>query len=68
MMVIVNFIYYSVPCPSIICKGLFLLKIIPSSHLVPQGYSYLVTYFWESEVCAGMVKAAGPPMNSSAAL
>ena len=69
MVVIVNFIHYSVSCHSILFTGLVLLvPLLASSHLVPKGFSYLVSCLGEITGCAGMVQSAGSPMSPAVAL
>ena len=69
MVVIVNFLHYSVSRPSILFAGLLLLApLLASSHLVPKGCSYLVSCLGEISCCAGMVQSAGSPMSPAVAL
>ena len=63
MTIIVNFLLNRVARPYTLFVGIVVLAtLLASSHLVTQGCSYLVSYFWESEGCTGMFKAAGVPM------
>ena len=69
MVVTVNFLHYSVSCPSILFAGLVLLTpLLASSHLVPKGCSYLVSCLGGIPGCAGMVQSAGYPMSPAVAL
>ena len=69
MLVIVNFLHYSVSRPSILFAGLVLLApLLISSHLVPNGCSYLVSYLGEIAGCAGMVQSSGSPVSPSVVL
>ena len=69
MVVIVNFLQYSVSRPSIIFAGLVLLApLIASSHLAPKGFSYLVFCLGEIAGFAGIVQSAGSPMSPAVAL
>ena len=69
MVVIVNFLHYSVFRLSIIFVGLVLLApLLASSHLVPKGCSYLVYCLGEIAGCAGMVQSAGYSMSPAVAL
>ena len=69
MVVIVNFLHYSVSRPSILFAGLVLLApFLASSHIFPKGCSYLVSCLGEIAVCAGMVRSAGPHMSPAVAL
>ena len=69
MVVIVNFMHYSVSRPSILFMGLVLLApLLASSHLVPNGCSYLVACLGQMSGCVGMVQSTGSSMSTSAAL
>ena len=69
MVVIVNFLRYSVSHPSILLLGLvFLAPLLASSHIFPKGCSYLVSCIGEIVGCAGMVQYAGPTMSPEVAL
>ena len=69
MVVIVNFLHYSVSRPSILFAGVVLLTpLLASSHIVPKGCSYLVSCLGEIAGCAGMVQSAGSPMSPAVAL
>ena len=69
MVVIVNFLPYSVSRPSILFAGLVLLAaLLASSHLVPKVCYYLVSCLGEIAGCAGMVQSAGSPMSQAVEL
>ena len=69
MVVIINFLHYSLSRPSILFLGLFLLTpLLASSHIFPKGCSYLVSYLGGISGCAGMVQSAGSPMSTAVAL
>ena len=69
MMVIVNFLHYSISSPPILFTGLVLLvPLLASSYLVTKDLSYLVSCFGEIAGCASMVKSTGPPTSPSVAL
>ena len=69
MVIIVNFLHYSVSCSSILFVCLVLLtSLLASSHLVPKGCSYLFSCLGEITGCAGMVQSEGSPMSPAVAL
>ena len=69
MMVIVNFLHYSVSRPSILFVGLVLFApIITSPHIVPKLFSQLVYCFGEIACYTVMVKSTGPHMIPSVEL
>ena len=69
MVVIVNFLHYSVSRASILFLGLVLLTpIIASSNISPKGCYYLVSCLGEIAGCTDMVQAMGSPMSLALAL
>ena len=69
MVVIVFFLHYSVSRPSTLFLGLVLFApLLASSHIVPKGWSYLVSCLGSIKGCSGMLKYVGPPMSSTVAL
>ena len=69
MVVIVNFLHYSVSHPSILFVGLFLLApLLASSHLVPKGCSYLVSCYGEIVGFNVMVQSEGFTMSPAVSL
>ena len=69
MVIVVNFIHYSVSRTPILFEDLVLLApLLSFSHLIPKDWSYLVSCLGAIAGCAGMVQSAGSPMSSAVEL
>ena len=69
MVVIVNFLHYSVSRPSILFAGLVLLApLLASCHIFPKGCSFSVYYLGEIAGCTGMFQSVGSLMSPALAL